>query len=124
MVTRRIMAIKPVLREELQNSLHMLADYEHALAKLSKGSLIHKRVKGYAYYYLVFRDGAKVRFVYKGRPALEEIQQRKLARAASHVPRIYQPAQAANNISAEYLAWKRRNMICAESSSSCMFCIA
>jgi len=73
------MAIKPVLREKLQNSLHMLADYEHALAKLPKGSLIRKQVKGHAYYYLVFRDGAKVRFVYKGRLAPEEIQQHKEA---------------------------------------------
>jgi len=68
------MAIKPVLREELQNSLQMLSDYETALAKLPKGSLIKKTVKGNVYYYLVYREAGKVKFVYKGRPKRREIE--------------------------------------------------
>ena len=48
--------IKSVLKEELENSLRMKSDYERELAKLPKGSLIKKRIKGHEYYYLVFRD--------------------------------------------------------------------
>ena len=47
--------IKGVLREELENSLWMKEDYERELAKLPKGSLIKKKIKGHEYYYLVLR---------------------------------------------------------------------
>ena len=69
------MAIKPVLREELQNSLQMLSDYKAALAKLPKGSLIKKTVKGNLYYYLVYREADKVKFVYKGKLKQKEIEE-------------------------------------------------
>jgi effector-binding domain-containing protein len=60
------MAIKGVLREELQNSLQMKKRYEEELAKLPKGSLIKKKIKGHDYYYVVFREKSKVKFIYKG----------------------------------------------------------
>ena len=59
--------IKSVLKEELTNSLAMEKNYEKELAKLPKGSLIKKIVKGHEYYYLEVREKGRVRFIYKGR---------------------------------------------------------
>jgi hypothetical protein len=59
--------IKDVLKEELENSLRMKRNYERELAKLPKGSLIKKRVKGHVYFYLVKRENGKVKFIYKGK---------------------------------------------------------
>ena len=59
--------IKSVLEEELANSLAMKKNYERELAKLPKGSLIKKKVKGHEYYYLVIREDGKVKFTYKGK---------------------------------------------------------
>lgn len=59
--------IKSMLEEELANSLAMKKDYEKELAKLPKGSLIKKNVKGHDYYYLVVRENGKVKFIYKGK---------------------------------------------------------
>jgi len=39
--------IKSVLKEELANSLAMKKDYERELAKLPKGSLVKKKIKGH-----------------------------------------------------------------------------
>lgn len=70
------MAIREVLEEELQNSLRMEQRYSEALGKLPKGSLVRKFVKGHPYHYLVMRDDAgKVKLVYKGIVAPEEIAQ-------------------------------------------------
>lgn len=68
------MVIKGVLREELANSLQMKKDYERELAKLPKGSLIKKKIKGHEYHYLLLREGKKVRFIYKGKVSQTEIQ--------------------------------------------------
>ena len=68
------MFIKDVLREELQNSLQMKANYEQALAGIPKGSLVRRVLKGHPYYYLVFRDNGQVRSVYKGKLSKEEVQ--------------------------------------------------
>lgn len=72
--------IKGVLKEELENSLRMKSDYERELAKLPKGSLIKKKVKGHEYYYLLLRDKEKVRFIYKGKASGEEIKKYKEAK--------------------------------------------
>ena len=56
-----------MLEEELANSLAMKKNYEKELAKLPKGSLIKKNVKGHLYYYLVVRENGKVKFIYKGK---------------------------------------------------------
>jgi hypothetical protein len=68
-------AIKGVLKEELQNSLEMKRDYKRELEKLPKGVLIKKIIRGHEYYYLIRREGGKVRFDYKGKPSSEEIKQ-------------------------------------------------
>ena len=59
----------------------MKKDYEKELAKLPKGSLIKKNVKGYEYYYLVVREKGKVKFTYKGKEVSDkEIQKYKQAK--------------------------------------------
>jgi hypothetical protein len=78
-------AIKGVLQEELDNSLRMKNDYERELAKLPKGSLIKKIIKGHEYYYLVLREEGKVRFIYKGKVSEHDIkkyQEAKMKRAS------------------------------------------
>ncbi len=58
--------IKGILQEELANSLAMKKSYEKELAKLPKGSIVKKTVKGHKYFYIVLRDKGKVKFIYKG----------------------------------------------------------
>ena len=72
--------IKGVLKEELENSLRMKSDYERELAKLPKGSLIKKKIKGHEYYYLLLREKGKVRFIYKGKVSNEEIEKYREAK--------------------------------------------
>ena len=67
-------AIKSVLKEEFENSLQMKNDYERELGKLPKGALIKKNIKGHEYYYLLHREGQKVRFDYKGKSSPKEIE--------------------------------------------------
>ncbi len=66
--------IKGVLEEELRNSLRMKEEYEKALASLPKGALVKKKIKGHSYYYLIRREGKKVKFEYKGKLSPEEIK--------------------------------------------------
>ena len=66
--------IKGVLKEELKNSLAMQKSYERELAKLPKGSLAKKVIKGHVYYYLQVRENGKGRFIYKGKLPDKEIQ--------------------------------------------------
>lgn len=73
--------IKGVLKEELENSLRMKKNYERELAKLPKGSLIKKKVKGHEYHYLLLRQRGKVKFIYKGKVPDEEIKKYKETKA-------------------------------------------
>ncbi len=57
--------IKGVLKEELENSRDMLKRYKEEIAKI-KGCLIRKKIGKRYYYYLVKRQGKKVKFIYKG----------------------------------------------------------
>jgi len=75
--------IKGVLREELENSLRMKEDYERELAKLPKGALVKKKIKGHEYYYLVLREKGKVKFIYKGK-AVSEAELRKYKEAKEY----------------------------------------
>ena len=56
--------IKGALKEELQNSLRMKKEYEHALKNLPKGCLAVRKIKAREYYYLVKRIGKKVKYIY------------------------------------------------------------
>ncbi len=67
--------IKSVLEEELANSLAMKKNYERELAKLPRGSLIKKTVKGHEYYYVVVREEGKVKFIYKGKDVSDKEKQ-------------------------------------------------
>jgi len=75
--------IKGVLREELENSLRMKEDYERELAKLPKGALVKKKIKGHEYYYLVLREKGKVKFIYKGK-TVSEAELRKYKEAKEY----------------------------------------
>lgn len=66
------MAIKELLKEELGNSLRMERDYRRALAKLPRGCVVKKIVRGRTYYYLAFREKSRVRFLYRGRKIDEQ----------------------------------------------------
>ena len=59
--------IKGALKDELSSSVRMKKSYERALARLPKGSLVKKKIKGHFYYYVVSRSGGKVVFAYKGK---------------------------------------------------------
>jgi len=72
--------IKTVLREELENSLRMKGQYERELAKLPKGSLVARNIKGHVYYYLIMREDGKFRSIYKGK-SVPEREQKKYAEA-------------------------------------------
>ena len=65
--------IKGVLKEELENSRDMLKRYQEEIAKI-KGCLIRKKIGRRYYYYLVKRQGKKVKFIYKG-PISEKVKQ-------------------------------------------------
>jgi hypothetical protein len=69
--------LKGVLREELDNSLRMKKSYERELARLPKGSLIVKKIKGHQYHYLVLRERGKVRFLYKGKLSEQDVKKYK-----------------------------------------------
>ena len=64
--------IRGVLKEELENSRDMLKRYQEEIAKI-KGCLIRKKIGNRYYYYLVKRQGKKVKFIYKG-PISEEVK--------------------------------------------------
>lgn len=68
--------IRSVLEEELSNSLRMRREYEGALKRLPKGVLIRKRIRGHGYYYLLKREGGRVRFDYLGRHISPEVAHR------------------------------------------------
>jgi len=74
------MAIKEVIKEELENSRRMEKDYESVLKRLPKGNLIKKNINGYEYWYLQIREGRKVRFDYVKNPSPEMIKKFKKAK--------------------------------------------
>ena len=73
------MFIKDMLNEELRNSIQIRKDYELALNKIPKGSLVRKIISGREYFYLAFRDGKKVKFKYIGKLDKHEVLKYKEA---------------------------------------------
>jgi len=73
-------AIKGVMREELANSIQMKKDYERELAKLPKGALVKKKIKGHEYYYLLMREDGKVKLIYKGKVSADIVKKYKDAK--------------------------------------------
>ena len=66
-----------VLKEELERLKELEKNYEEKIAKLPKGSLIKKNIKGNIYYYLNYRQGKKGVFEYLGKLKKEEIDKIK-----------------------------------------------
>jgi hypothetical protein len=66
--------IKGVLEEELENSLRLKKEYEKALCALPQGAVVRKEIRGHKYYYLMKREGLKVKFLYMGKLSKEEIK--------------------------------------------------
>ncbi|MCL4400651.1 hypothetical protein M1316_01605 [Candidatus Parvarchaeota archaeon] len=70
-----MLILKGVLKEELENSKRRYSVFREAFDKLPVGVLVKKKVSGRDYYYLMFREGKKVKFIYKGKNvSQEEIQ--------------------------------------------------
>ena len=68
--------LRGVLEEELVNSRRMRREYEQALKRLPKGALIRKQIRRHGYYYLLKREGGRVRFDYLGRHISSEVKHR------------------------------------------------
>lgn len=67
--------IKGVLKEELENSLRLKEGYKRELKARPGGSIIKKSIHGHSYYYVAYRDGGKVRFIYKGKELSREFRE-------------------------------------------------
>lgn len=76
--------IKGVLKEELENSIRLKKSYEKEIKERPGGSIVIKQIRGNKYYYVAFRVGGKVRFIYKGkelsRAFLDEFEKSKRLR--------------------------------------------
>ncbi len=63
-----------VLNEELDRLNKLKKNYEKQIAKLPKGSLIRKNIKGNIYYYLNYRQEKKKIFKYIGKLPGKELE--------------------------------------------------
>lgn len=63
-----------VLNEELDRLNKLKKNYEKQIAKLPKGSLIRKNIKGNIYYYLNYRQEKKKIFRYIGKLPRKELE--------------------------------------------------
>jgi hypothetical protein len=66
--------IKGVLSEELENSERILKRYRQELDSLPKGSLVAKKIKGGVFYYVAHREGGKVKFDYRGKLSVSDVE--------------------------------------------------
>ena len=66
--------ISTVLQEK-QRIDYMLTKYQETLAKLPKGTISEKQVKGNTYYYLKYREGKKIVSKYIGKEEIKALKQ-------------------------------------------------
>ena len=66
--------LKGVLKEEAGRLQQTAKSYQLQIAKLPKGSVQAKKLKGIYYYYLAYRKGGKVIYRYLGRSAGKSLQ--------------------------------------------------
>jgi len=66
--------LNSVLNEELDRLNKLKKNYEKQIAKLPKGSLIRKNIKGNIYYYLNYRQEKKKIFKYIGKLARKKVE--------------------------------------------------
>lgn len=69
--------IKSIIKEELINSYNLKKSYERELKKLPKGALVRKKISGHEYFYLAMREGKKVKYIYKGKLSVKEVEKYK-----------------------------------------------
>jgi|SRR3989338_5813866 len=62
-------SLQGILKEEERRLQAAKRSYKHEIAKLPKGSIQIKEIKGKAYAYLVYRNGEKVMSEYAGQPS-------------------------------------------------------
>lgn len=67
-------ALEGVLTEELSRLLQLEKSYRREIKKLPKGSIQYKKIRDYAYPYLVFRKGAQVVYSYVGNLPKSELE--------------------------------------------------
>jgi phosphatidylserine/phosphatidylglycerophosphate/cardiolipin synthase-like enzyme len=72
--------IKHILDEELRRLQKLSKKYRHEIDGLPKGSLSRKRRGDNYYYYLAFRNGAKVKFIYVGKDSSQAVKAALAAR--------------------------------------------
>lgn len=65
--------LNSILKEELNRLIKLKKSYENKLKKYQSGSLIKKKIKGHAYYYLNYRNNSKNVFKYLGKLNEDEI---------------------------------------------------
>jgi hypothetical protein len=70
-------AIQGVLHEELENSIRIKKRYLDALSQIKKGCLRKKTVNDKEYFYLVYREGAKVKYSYLGKLSEQQIKEHR-----------------------------------------------
>ncbi|MCK5767108.1 MAG: hypothetical protein KAH35_01865 [Candidatus Atribacteria bacterium] len=66
--------LNSVLSEELDRLNKLKKNYEKQIAKLPKGSLIRKNIKGNIYYYLNYRQEKKKIFKYIGKLSKKKLE--------------------------------------------------
>ena len=66
--------LNSVLNEELDRLNKLKKNYEKQIAKLPKGSLIRKNIKGNIYYYLNYRQEKKKIFKYIGKLSKKKLE--------------------------------------------------
>jgi len=69
--------IKGILKEELENSFKIKERFLISLNELPQGSLRKKKIEGYEYYYLKYREGPKVKTKYLGKLSKEQLKEYK-----------------------------------------------
>lgn len=66
--------VKNVLIEELESSMKVQERYLKAIAEFPKGSLSKKKINGKEYYYLLYRDGSRVKTDYLGKSSDDKVK--------------------------------------------------
>jgi hypothetical protein len=69
--------IKPMLREELENSKKLKVFYEKKIAELSRETVLIKKIKGHEYSYAAKREGKRVVYRYLGKISKEDTEKYK-----------------------------------------------
>ncbi len=69
------MIIREILAEELERVTQLKAQYEADIAKLPKGKLVKKHIRGQEYYYRQYRENCRVHYPYLGKLSAAEISE-------------------------------------------------